>query len=328
MLETMVNLLEVLDLTVTFPTPAGPAPVVNGVSLRVERGEAVAVVGESGCGKSMTAFSIFRLVPGPGLITGGRVLLKGRDLLQASEKELCSVRGREMAMVFQDPLSALNPVMTVGAQIMEAVRAHEKVSRTEARDRAIESMRRVGLPSAARRMDDYPHQFSGGMRQRVLIAMALVCGPSLLVADEPTTAIDVTVQARIMDLLDRLRKELKMAVILITHDMGVVARFAGRVYVMYCGMVVEEAPVETLFSAPGHPYTRGLLACVPRIGENATRLRAIPGSVPPFGHVPPGCPFAPRCGQKAPLCEEAVPPLRPLGDGHFVRCVFANEDES
>jgi len=324
----MAALLEVDGLRIEFPTERGTVRVVDGVSLRVDAGEAVAVVGESGCGKSLTALSLFRLVPPPGRITGGAVRLGGRDVLSMSEKELCAMRGKSAAMVFQDPLSALNPVMTVGAQIREAVLAHEKIAGAEAMARAVDAMRLVGLPDPGRRYGDYPHQLSGGMRQRVLMAMALVCRPALLVADEPTTAIDVTVQAQILDLLDRLRRELGMAVLLITHDLGVVARFAQRVYVMYCGRVVEEASAAELFARPGHPYTRGLLASVPRMDRRAARLTAIPGTVPPPDRLPPGCAFEPRCSIAVDACHSAVPKLDRAGDGHGVRCILCGESRS
>jgi len=316
----MEELLKVEDLVVSFPSEKGEVRVVDGVSLEVGKGEAAAVVGESGCGKSMTALSLFRLVPYPGRIVGGRILLKGRDLMQLGEKEICATRGRDLTMVFQDPLSALNPVMTIGAQITEAVHAHEKVSKAEATDRAVEALELVGLPSAKERLKAYPHQFSGGMRQRVLIAMALVCGPSLLVADEPTTAIDVTIQAQILDLLDRLREEKGLAILLITHDLGVVARFAERVYVMYCGRVVEEAPVKDIFQNPAHPYTEGLLASVPGMTGGATRLKAIPGTVPSPDALPPGCSFAPRCPLQDSGCEVGAPPFTPVGEAHSARC--------
>ncbi len=322
----MAAVLEVDDLQIEFPSDNGPVWVVNGVSLRVRPGEAVALVGESGCGKSLTALSLFRLVPPPGRIAGGSIRLQGHDVLAMSEKALCAMRGKAAAMVFQDPLSALNPVMSVGDQIREAVLAHEAVSGAEAMARAVDTMRLVGLPDPGRRYGDYPHQLSGGMRQRVLLAMALACRPALLVADEPTTAIDVTVQAQILDLLDRLRRELGMAVLLITHDLGVVARFAQRVYVMYCGRVVEEAPVTDLFARPCHPYTRGLLASVPRMDGRAARLSAIPGTVPAPGAMPSGCAFEPRCPEAAGVCRAAVPPLRLAGENRGVRCVLHGED--
>ncbi len=325
-LWAMAALLEVEDLEIEFPSDNGPVGIVNGVSLRIHPGEAVALVGESGCGKSLTALSLFRLVPPPGRIAGGIVRFQGRDVMALSENELCTMRGKGAAMVFQDPLSALNPVMKVGDQIREAVLAHETISRAEAMARAVDAMRLVGLPDPGRRYGDYPHQLSGGRRQRVLLAMALACRPALLVADEPTTAIDVTVQAQILDLLDGLRRQLDMAVLLITHDLGVVARFAQRVYVMYCGRVVEEASVADLFTRPGHPYTRGLLASVPRMDRRPARLPAIPGTVPPPGGLPPGCAFEPRCSAAVDACRAAVPQLRPCGEGRSVRCVLDGED--
>jgi len=323
-LSAMEPLLSIRDLEVHFPGPSGPLRAVDGVTLEVGRGEAVAVVGESGCGKSLTALSVLRLISPPGRIAGGAILLEGRDLLTLSEEEMCAVRGGRAAMVFQEPMTALNPVLTVGFQVAEAVRAHEKVTRAQARARARELLVSVALPDPDRILDAFPHQLSGGQRQRVMIAMALACKPALLLADEPTTALDVTLQAQLLELLDGLRRELGLSVLLITHDLGVVARFAERVYVMYCGRVVEEAPVAALFADPRHPYTRGLLASVPRHGARG-RLASIPGSVPPLSALPPGCAFAPRCGHAMPQCTAAAPATVSVGEGHRVRCVLYPE---
>ena len=319
----MAALLEAKDLRITAPGASGPVALVEGVDLRVDPGEAVALVGESGCGKSLTALALFRLLPDPLLLSASRLTLMGRDLLAAKERDLCKVRGREMALVFQDPLSALDPVLTVGAQVAEAVTAHEKVCRSEARARALDALKKVGLPDPGRRLDAYPHQLSGGMRQRVLIAMAIAAGPRLLVADEPTTALDVTVQAQILDLLDDLRRSSGMAVLLITHDLGVVARFAERVAVMYAGRIVEEGPVSGVVGSPAHPYTRGLMDSVPRMGRRRPRLASIPGAVPPPDRRPPGCAFAPRCPLREEACEEAMPDLLDLGEGRRARCIRA-----
>ncbi|MGA9750238.1 MAG: ABC transporter ATP-binding protein [Acidobacteriota bacterium] len=319
----MATVLDVRDLVVSFPIEGHCVPVVNGVDFHLEEGEPVALVGESGCGKTMTGLALLRLVPPPGAITGGSIRFRGEEVLRMSEQELCSHRGKSVAMIFQEPQSALNPVMTVGAQVAEAIRAHEKVSRRQALDRAAELFGRVALSDPGRRLADYPHQLSGGQRQRVMIAMALASGPSLLVADEPTTALDVTVQSQILDLLASLRESLGMAVLLITHDLGVVAHFSRRIYVMYCGRIVESGPVEEVFRSPQHPYTRALLQSVPRLHDGCSRLRAIPGAVPPPQALPAGCAFAPRCPLAEERCRQAVPELRPVADGRAVRCVLA-----
>jgi oligopeptide/dipeptide ABC transporter ATP-binding protein len=321
----MATLLEVSGLRVTFPLGKGVFPAVDGVSFEVGEGEAVALVGESGCGKSLTAFALFRLVPPPGVIAGGRILLKGRDVMGLSEAEMRSVRGRELAMVFQEPQAALNPVLTVGFQIAEGLLAHERISKKAATARARDLLELVAIPDPESRLKAYPHQLSGGMRQRAVIAMALACGPSVLVADEPTTALDVTVQAQVLDLLDGLREKFNMGVLLITHDLGVVARFASRMYVMYCGRVVEEGSVEAILGAPGHPYTQGLLRSVPRLAQRNRRLEGIPGTVPPPDRLPPGCAFVPRCPIALPACGDAVPELRGFPQGRKVRCLRYGE---
>jgi peptide/nickel transport system ATP-binding protein/oligopeptide transport system ATP-binding protein len=294
---------------------------VNGVSFHVDRGETVGLVGESGCGKTVTAFSIMRLIPiPPGRITGGRILLRGRNLLDLSGEEMRQLRGNEISMIFQEPMTALNPVYTVGDQIMEAIRLHQRVNRREARRRAIEMLAHVGIPSPEQRVDEYPHQLSGGMRQRVMIAMALSCHPAILIADEPTTALDVTIQAQILDLLRKLQEEMGMAILLITHDLGVVAETADRVAVMYAGRIAEYADVRTLFGSPRHPYTIGLLESIPRMNRELDELPVVPGTVPPPTAFPPGCPFHPRCPFAVDRCRTELPVLEEVSPGHQVRC--------
>ena len=323
----MSHLLEVKNLQTQFRTRAGVVRAVDGVSFRLGRGELLGLVGESGCGKSVTALSVMRLVAPPGKIVGGEVLFDGEDLLKASESRLREIRGDDIAMIFQDPLTSLNPVYTVGEQIAEALRLHRKMNHRQAREAAVEAMREVSIPDPARRADVYPHQLSGGMRQRVMIAMALACGPKLLIADEPTTALDVTIQAQILELLDELRRTRELAVLLITHDLGVVAEVADRVAVMYTGRIVEESPVTELFARPKHPYTEGLLRSVPKLSvkdvQKAERLQSIEGTVPKLTDLPPGCHFAPRCPHRMPRCTvgDAIP-LYPLAGGVEVRCVL------
>jgi peptide/nickel transport system ATP-binding protein len=320
-------LLEVRDLKTYFKTDEGWLHAVDGVDVSVDRGETVCVVGESGCGKTVMAMTVLKLVPmPPGRIVGGQVLWQGRDLVPATAEEMRRIRAKEIAIVFQEPMTSLNPVYTVGEQIAESLRLHEGLSRKAANVRAIEMLRLVHIPMAERRVDDYPHQFSGGMRQRVMIAIALACNPKLLIADEPTTALDVTIQAQILDLLAELKERLGMAVLLITHAMGVVAETAQRVVVMYAGKVVEEAPVGELFEHPRHPYTQGLIRSIPRIDTAAAhkvRLAAIPGTVPKLIDPAEGCRFAPRCPFALAKCVEATPPLREITPGHKVACVRA-----
>jgi peptide/nickel transport system ATP-binding protein len=321
------RLLEIRGLKTHFATDDGMLHAVDGVDLAIEEGETLGIVGESGCGKSVTAFSVMRLLPTPpARIVAGEILFRGRDLLKARASEMRSVRAREIAMVFQEPMTSLNPVYPVGEQIAEVVRLHQYASRRDALERAVEMLRLVRIPHPERRVRDYPHQFSGGMRQRVMIAMALSCNPKLLIADEPTTALDVTIQAQILDPLADLKARFNMAVMLITHAMGVIAETAQRVVVMYAGKVVEEAPVAELFARPRHPYTRGLIRSIPRIDTAAAhkqRLEAIPGVVPSLIEPPPGCRFAPRCPHAQARCTAAAPPLREAAPGHRVACVLA-----
>jgi oligopeptide transport system ATP-binding protein len=320
----LTALLEIVDLEVEFASQGRTVRAVDRVSLTLERGETLGIVGESGSGKSITAMSIMRLVPvPPGRYAGGRILFEGRDLLTAPDADLRRVRGKEIAMIFQDPMTSLNPVLTVGRQITEVLETHMGLSAAAARTRAGELLDLVGIPSAARRLDDYPHHFSGGMRQRVMIAMAVACRPKLLIADEPTTALDVTIQAQILDILRNLQKELGMALMLITHDLGVVAGMADRVAVMYGGRVVEDGPTDAVFETPRMPYTMGLLSSIPRLdGGGAKRLTPIRGAPPePIG-VAKSCRFAPRCTFAADVCRQSPPPRRPVGPGHHAACHF------
>ncbi|BCM69261.1 MULTISPECIES: ABC transporter ATP-binding protein [Streptomyces] len=319
-------LLDVRDLRVEFRTRDGVAYAVNGVSYGVDAGETLAVLGESGSGKSVTAQAVMGILDTPpGRITGGRILFRGRDLLTLKEEERRRIRGAGMAMIFQDALSALNPVMTVGDQLGEMFVVHRGMSRKDARTRAVELMDRVRIPAAAQRVRDYPHQFSGGMRQRIMIAMALALEPALIIADEPTTALDVTVQAQVMDLLAELQREYRMALILITHDLGVVADVADRIAVMYAGRIVESAPVHDIYRAPAHPYTRGLLDSVPRLDQKGRQLYAISGLPPNLTRIPPGCSFHPRCPLARDVCRTDDPPLYGVDDGRSSACHFWRE---
>jgi peptide/nickel transport system ATP-binding protein len=320
------RLLEIRGLRTDFATDDGIVHAVDGVDLALDRGETLGVVGESGSGKTVTALSVLKLIAmPPGRIAGGEIIWRGRDLVPLAPREMRDIRSKEIAIVFQEPMTALNPVYAVGDQIAEVVRRHEGVGRRAALDRAVEMLRLVHIPNAERRIRDYPHQFSGGMRQRVMIAMALACNPALLIADEPTTALDVTIQAQILDLLAEMKSRLGMAIMLITHAMGVVAETAQRVVVMYAGRVVEEAPVRELFADPRHPYTQGLIRSIPRIDTAALRkprLDSIPGVVPSPLDPLPGCRFAPRCAFARAACRAAVPPLREIAPGHSVACVL------
>lgn len=312
-------LLAVEHLTTGFDLNGRFVPAVIDVSFDLRQGETLCLVGESGSGKSLTALSIMRLVQTPGRIAAGRILFRGRDLLAATEREMQRVRGAEIGLVFQEPMTALNPVFTIGSQIEETLRVHGKATRQSARAKAIELLDAVSVPEPSRRLRDYPHQLSGGLRQRALIAMALACNPALLIADEPTTALDVTIQAQILDLLRDLQRRLGLALLLITHDLGVVAQMADCVAVMYAGRIVEQAPVRTLFADPKHPYTQGLICSMPG-GEPGTRLAAIPGSVPALGTLPAGCSFTPRCPCRFEPCPTAHPGTTDLGDGRTVKC--------
>ena len=316
-------LLTVNDLTTSFKIRRGIFPAIRNVSFHLSENETLALVGESGCGKSITALSIMRLVPEPaGRITSGEVFFKGKNLLELSEQGMRKIRGNQIAMIFQEPMTSLNPVLTVGLQVSEALLYHQNILKKEAREKALEIMRQVRIPSAARRFGDYPHQFSGGMRQRVMIAMALACQPEIILADEPTTALDVTIQAQILSLLADLKRERKMAMIFITHNLGIVARIADRVAIMYGGEIVEISNVNDLFDNPVHPYTEALLSSVPRIDRKAQKLSFIPGQVPSIDRMPPGCRYVTRCELKREICKEKDPDLIAIRDAsdHFVRC--------
>ena len=321
----MEHLLEIRGLKTHFATDDGVARAVDGVDLSVDRGETLGVVGESGCGKTVTALTALKLIPmPPGRIVAGKVLWQGRDLLALDWEQMRAIRSKEIGIVFQEPMTSLNPVYTVGEQIAEVIRLHEGIGRRAALEKTVSMLRLVQIPNAERRVHDYPHQFSGGMRQRVMIAMALSCNPKLVIADEPTTALDVTIQAQILDLLAEMKARLGMAIMLITHAMGVVAETAQRVVVMYAGKIVEEAPVGELFKRPRHPYTQGLIRSIPRLDRagRKARLEAIPGVVPSLVDPPPGCRFAPRCSFALPACTRAMPPLREVAPGHKVACIL------
>jgi oligopeptide/dipeptide ABC transporter ATP-binding protein len=320
-------ILEITDLQTQFRSPAGPIRAVDGVSCAVRPGETLCIVGESGCGKSVTALSILRLIPNPpGRIVGGRIRFDGRELLTLDEPAMERIRGNEISMIFQEPMTSLNPLYTIGRQIGESIALHQGLSRRDAMAKAVGMLRRVAIPDAENRARAYPHQLSGGMRQRVMIAMALSCNPKVLIADEPTTALDVTIQAQILALIREQQDRMGMAVVLITHDMGIVAETADRVVVMYAGRKVEEAPVADLFERPAHPYTRGLLGSIPdiegaaRAGRKRPRLAEIKGMVPSLARLPPGCSFAPRCGYATPACLQAAPPLAQHRPGHWAAC--------
>ena len=320
----MTDLLTIEGLRTTFPTRSGEVAAVDGVDLSIARGRTLGIVGESGCGKSVLSLSIMRLVPPPGVIAAGRIMFDGRNLADLLAAEMRAIRGGRIAMIFQEPMTSLNPAFTIGDQIIEAMRAHDRSATGPAlRARAIAALERVRIPAAARRFDEYPHQMSGGMRQRVMIAMALSCEPDLLIADEPTTALDVTVQAQILDLLRTLQQQTGMAIILITHDLGVVAEMADEVAVMYAGRVVERALGPEIFDDPQHPYTLGLLGSIPKIEEDREQLLAIEGSVPPPFDLPPGCRFHPRCVFAEPACAAADPELREITAGHRAACRLA-----
>src|SRR5687767_8980321 len=318
----MGTLLQVKNLRTTFLTSAGVVRAVDGVSWDVQEGETVALVGESGCGKSVSALSVMRLVAEPaGRVESGEVIYKGRDLLKLSEQEMRGVRGREIAMIFQEPMTSLNPVLSIGRQLTEGLEIHLKMSQPEARSRAVELLGLVGIPDPARRLRQYPHQFSGGMRQRMMIAMALACNPSLVLADEPTTALDVTIQAQILELMKDLSRRLGVAMLIITHNLGVVARYADRVNVMYAGRIIERGTARDIYHSPRHPYTLGLLRSVPRLDEpRRARLAPIEGQPPDLTRLPPGCAFAPRCSFRVARCAEAAPPLIAVDAAHTSAC--------
>ncbi|MBW2059895.1 MAG: ABC transporter ATP-binding protein [Deltaproteobacteria bacterium] len=318
-------LLQVRNLKTYFFVRKGTIKAADGLSFDLERGETLGVVGESGCGKSVTALSIMRLISPPGRIVEGEILLKGRDILKTPSHLMPEIRGNEISMVFQEPMTSLNPVFTIGRQVSEAIMTHQRLGKKEALEKTIEMLELVGIASPEKRIDDYPHQLSGGQRQRVMIAMALSCRPSLLIADEPTTALDVTIQAQILDLILKLKQDQGTSGILITHDLGVIAEMAQRVLVMYAGKIVEEADVRSLFKSPLHPYTRGLLASIPYLRKSGEvsggkRLKEIPGVVPSLLDLPPGCAFCPRCSLKSERCGREEPPLKMVDRGHRVRC--------
>ena len=323
-------LLEVDQLQVHFRTPDGINRAVDGINFHVEAGETLAIVGESGCGKSVTAMSMLRLIPEPPGKVAGAIRFNGRNLLECSDREMRAIRGNDISMIFQEPMTSLNPVLTVGRQIGETLRLHQGLSKQAATDKAVEMLKLVGIPEPERRVHEYPHQLSGGMRQRVMIAIALACNPKLLIADEPTTALDVTIQAQILDLMRDLKHRVGAAIVLITHDLGVVAEVAERVVVMYAGRVVEQAHVGPLFRNPRHPYTQGLLGSVPKLGSSLTsgetRLSEIPGLVPSLKKKIPGCVFASRCPHATDLCEKVAPALEEKAPGHIAACHYAVKD--
>ena len=319
-------LLEVKDLETEFKVKRGTVKAVNGVSFEVDKGEILAVVGESGSGKSVTSLSVMGLIRDPGRVAGGEILFGGENLLKKNTKEMQAIRGDKISMIFQEPMTSLNPVYRVKDQIMETILTHTTMSKKQALARAIEMLDLVGIPAPEQRVNDYPHQMTGGMRQRDMIAMALACDPELLIADEPTTALDVTIQAQILDLINRLREKLGMAVLLITHDLGVVAETADKVVVMYCGRVVEQATVEQLFTKPLHPYTQGLLDSIPKMDEDKERLYMIKGIVPDPIHLPKGCSFADRCDKCMEKCKEHMPKLARTEDGRKVRCFLISDE--
>jgi peptide/nickel transport system ATP-binding protein len=314
-------LLRVEHLAVEFGPASSPIRVVNDVSFEIDRGGSLGIVGESGSGKSITSLAIMGLIPNPpGRVAEGRVELEGVNLLDLPRSKMPEIRGRDIAMIFQEPMSSLNPVMTIGDQIGEAIMLHDRMSRTDRRNRVIELLKLVGIPNPEGRLGAYPHQFSGGMRQRVMIAIAVACNPKLLIADEPTTALDVTIQAQVLDLMHKIRKTLNTAVLLISHDLGVIADVCERVIVMYAGRVVEDADIRTIFRDPKHPYTRGLLQSIPRLNDDRSRLYQIPGSVPLAGTVKQGCPFYARCPDRVDKCAAEMPPMFDMGPGHRAAC--------
>ncbi len=319
-------LLKVIDLATHFHTEEGTVKAVDGVDFEVRRGEVLGVVGESGCGKSMTSMSILRLVPKPqGKIVRGQLLFEGKDLLSLSEEQMRKIRGNRIALISQDPMTSLNPVLTIGEQIMEAIQLHQGLDKKAAKNKAIEMLRKVGIPAPEKRVDEYPHQFSGGMRQRAIIAMALSCEPQLLIADEPTTALDVTIQAQILDLMREIKEKENAGIIFITHDLGVVAEMCDYVCVMYAGKVVEATDVFTLFKTPSHPYTVGLLKSIPRLDDVKDRLEPIDGQPPSLSKLPKGCSFAARCPEVQDICRQKEPELKQVGVNQYTRCLLRDE---
>jgi oligopeptide/dipeptide ABC transporter ATP-binding protein len=321
------QLLQVDNLVTSFRTADGKLPAVRGVSFSVNKGETLCIVGESGCGKSITSLSIMRLLPSNGEISSGSIRFQGKDLSTLSQEEMRKVRGNDISMIFQEPMTALNPVFTVGYQIREPLMIHKRISKKKAHLEAIELLKQVGIPSPEKRMQQYPHELSGGMRQRVMISMALACRPTLLIADEPTTALDVTIQSQILDLIDDLKEKFNMGVVLITHDMGVVAEVADRVMVMYAGEKIEEADVETLFNNPQHPYTKGLLRSVPNVDDREHKLEPIPGTLPSLNEQIKGCRFHQRCEFATDKCRDQSPDIFTVKDGHYVRCWLQEVEE-
>lgn len=320
-------LLKISELSTYFTTEEGTVKAVDDVSFEVNAGEILGIVGESGCGKSITALSILRLIPQPqGKIVQGQMLFNGKNLLELSDSEMRHIRGNKISLISQDPMTSLNPVLTVGEQIMEAIILHQKLNKKAAKEKAIEMLEAVGIPSAKDRVNEYPHQFSGGMRQRVIIAMALSCQPCLLIADEPTTALDVTIQAQILDLMREIKGKHQAAIVLITHDLGVVAEMCDRVAIMYAGKIVEYTDINTIFNSPVHPYTIGLLESIPRLHVIEDRLKPITGQPPSLVNLPPGCSFVPRCVYNKPVCKEHIPPLINISPNHEVRCHFPQKD--
>ncbi|HEX6922258.1 MAG TPA: ABC transporter ATP-binding protein [Bacillales bacterium] len=325
----MAELLEVNDLKTYFFNKKKSVPAVDGVSLKIRKGETVALVGESGCGKSITSLSIMGLVPEPGgEIVGGEIKLNGSDLVHLSENDMCKIRGKDISMIFQEPMTSLNPVLTIGEQLMEVIRYHQNLKGSEVKKRAIELLELVGFSRAKEIIQEYPHRLSGGMRQRVMIAIAMSCNPKLLIADEPTTALDVTIQAQILELMKDLTKKFDTSILLITHDLGVVSELAERVIVMYAGEVVEEAPIDELFEDPYHPYTNGLIASVPTLDGEIERLNSIPGNVPAPDDLPKGCRFAPRCPKVFDRCLTEKPEFKPMDAERGVRCFLYDEEDS
>lgn len=315
-------ILEIKGLKTHFLTDNGQIPAVNGVDFYLNKGEILGIVGESGCGKSVTSLSIMQLIQKPGKIVGGEILFKGEDLVKFPEKKMRGIRGNKIGMIFQEPMTSLNPVFKIGNQLIEAILIHEKITKSQARERAINMLKLVGLPRAEELIDEYPHQLSGGMRQRVMIAMAMVCKPEVLIADEPTTALDVTIQAQILELMKKLNKEMGTSIIMITHDLGVVAEMCDRIAVMYSGKVVEEGDTKNLFKNPQHPYTKGLIESVPDVREKKERLYSIPGNVPAPGSIKQGCHFAPRCSFAFDKCKEVSPSLKQVGNNQTARCLL------